>query len=1213
MTDRDAHSRIAALQALQESLDLHRRERSCGLSSEIPEAGAPGGKARPKPRSRLRRLHRFFRRPLVRRVLYGIGGTAAVTALVCAGLMWRLSRGPIELDIATPWLAAAIEENFGGRHKVEVGGTQIERDEGGRTAVRLRDIIVRDADGAIVASAPRAEVGVSGSSLLMGQIRAQRLLLVGAELAIRIETDGQITISTGAERRPLAITPAIVKPAPDGTSAQPGQAVSPQTGPQQGASLAPNGAAALSGSEAFAALLAWIDRLGDLAIEAQDLREIGLKSGNLTVDDLRTGKQWSFEKINLSVTRPRRGGIVVSLGSESVERPWLLTAAVSPAERGRRMIQIEARKVSTKDILLALRVDEGKIEADVPISAVIRAEIGFDGTPLLIDGRVIADAGTIGDMENPSASFEIDKAELSLDWDATRRSLVAPFQILSGGNRFTLLAQLEAPREPSTAWGLSLTGGTIVLGPSAPAGAAVPVSSTTTPSESVPLVLNRILLRAKLDPVKKRIDLEQGDIGNADLRFALSGSVDFSGEPRLTAGLAGTAMPVSAMKRVWPIFIASKVRAWVMDNVQSGHAERLLVAANAPIETLKESGPPIPEDGLSVEVVTNGTSVQPVTGLPAIRDADLTTRITGRTANVTIGRGTVELPSGRKLSVTGGLFEIPDFFPKGPATRTRFRIDGPVPAAAELLAMDRLRDSSGISVDPATSRGNVSGQVTVALPLKADLPKGTAQYTVNVDLTNFAAEKMVMGQKVESPLLKVTANNQGYQIKGDVKINGTAAALDYRKGVNEVDAEVRVQATLDEASRSRLGFDLGPMVSGSVPIRLGGRLAGDRDGRFSVEADLTLAKIDNLLPGWIKLPGRQSRATFTLVNKAQSTRFEDLVIEGPGVQVKGALEIDEKGDLIAAQFPVFSMSDGDKTNLKVDRANDGALRVVMRGDVYDGRNFVKTALAGTPDQKAKRTPDLDLDIRLGAVAGFNGETVRGLELKLSRRGGNIRSLALNAKLGRDTPLIGDLRRTGNRQVIYMETNDAGALFRLVDSYPKMIGGQMWIAMDPPNDDQTPQEGLFNIRDFSVRGEAALNNVVSSAPGGARSGVDFSVMRVEFTRSPGKLNIRDGVVRGPTIGATIDGQIDYTRNDVRMRGTFVPLYGLNNAFGQLPILGLFLGGSNEGLLGITYEVVGPPNGPTLRVNPISAVAPGLLRKFFEFPAANGRLPAEPAQR
>ena len=44
----------------------------------------------------------------------------------------------------------------------------------------------------------------------------------------------------------------------------------------------------------------------------------------------------------------------------------------------------------------------------------------------------------------------------------------------------------------------------------------------------------------------------------------------------------------------------------------------------------------------------------------------------------------------------------------------------------------------------------------------------------------------------------------------------------------------------------------------------------------------------------------------------------------------------------------------------------------------------------------------------------------------------------------------------------------------------------------------------------------------------------------------------------------------------MSGTFVPMYGLNNMFGQIPVLGLFLGGgSNEGLIGVTYEVVGTP--------------------------------------
>ena len=35
----------------------------------------------------------------------------------------------------------------------------------------------------------------------------------------------------------------------------------------------------------------------------------------------------------------------------------------------------------------------------------------------------------------------------------------------------------------------------------------------------------------------------------------------------------------------------------------------------------------------------------------------------------------------------------------------------------------------------------------------------------------------------------------------------------------------------------------------------------DGDSRFAMEADLSQAKIDNLLPGWLKPPGRPARAT----------------------------------------------------------------------------------------------------------------------------------------------------------------------------------------------------------------------------------------------------------------------------------------------------------------------------------------------------------------
>src|SRR6202049_4615011 len=146
--------------------------------------------------------------------------------------------------------------------------------------------------------------------------------------------------------------------------------------------------------------------------------------------------------------------------------------------------------------------------------------------------------------------------------------------------------------------------------------------------------------------------------------------------------------------------------------------------------------------------------------------------------------------------------------PKPAPARVKFRIEGPVPAAAEVLASDRLSEFSGTLIDPNSSKGTVSAVVTLGMPIKRELTKADTTYAITADLGGFAADRLVMNQKLEANTLKVIANNQGYQVKGDVKINGQAASLDYRK-LNEGDADIKLQATLDDASRERLGFGPG--------------------------------------------------------------------------------------------------------------------------------------------------------------------------------------------------------------------------------------------------------------------------------------------------------------------------------------------------------------------------------------------------------------------
>ena len=208
----------------------------------------------------------------------------------------------------------------------------------------------------------------------------------------------------------------------------------------------------------------------------------------------------------------------------------------------------------------------------------------------------------------------------------------------------------------------------------------------------------------------------------------------------------------------------------------------------------------------------------------------------------------------------------------------------------------------------------------------------------------------------------------------------------------------------------RLGIDLGPAVSGSIPIKVIGKI-GDNDSRVGIEADLTSLRLDNILPGWVKVPGKSGKATFIVVKKAQSTPFQDIVIEGGGVSIKGSLEVDQNGDLLNANFPTYAPSDGDKTTLKAERGADGVVKVMMRGDVFDGRGFLKSAISGKEADSKSKTKgiDFDIDLKLGAVAGFNGEALRSVDGKFSRRNGVFKTFTLSGKVGRDTSLTADLR------------------------------------------------------------------------------------------------------------------------------------------------------------------------------------------------------------
>ena len=577
-----------------------------------------------------------------------IGAAVPVAGMVLVGMLalwWRLGSGPIDFDFATPWLAAAIEENFGNHHRIAVGGTQLERDASGRTALRIRDIVVRDAHGEIVASAPKAEVSFSGTGLMTGRVRARRLSLVGAEMQVRIEPDSKVTVFAGTNRQPFVTASATEPALRAGVGAHPSipeRAPAPQVPGSRGDDPGSHGAARL-------------DRQSrSTGLDGRDLSELGLKNGNLTLFDQRNGKQWEFQDINLSLTRPGSGGVALTISSEAGERPWLLRATVSRGEGGIRKVEIETERLPAKDLLLALRIGDGQYRAQ---HSSLRPRARVDRCRRHPEDDRGPDPCWRRDT-SPTPTIRLSRLTStgpSSTWNGMRRGRRwwRRSRSSSGGNRLTLFAQLTPPRESVTSLGAQ--------DHRRQRGARVVGRATRTRWSSTGSSLACASIPTSSGSMSSRAKSATWISGS---RSPAASTI--SGEARLALGIAGTRMSVAAMKRLWPSFINPKVHAWVSEHILSGTVERVVIATNAPIATFKTISPPIPDDGLAIEISGNGAEIRPVDGLPPIRDADMRVRITGRTASVAISRGNIDVSAGRRLAISNGLFEVPDHYMNAP-------------------------------------------------------------------------------------------------------------------------------------------------------------------------------------------------------------------------------------------------------------------------------------------------------------------------------------------------------------------------------------------------------------------------------------------------------------------------------------------------------------------------------------------------------------------
>jgi len=366
--------------------------------------------------------------------------------------------------------------------------------------------------------------------------------------------------------------------------------------------------------------------------------------------------------------------------------------------------------------------------------------------------------------------------------------------------------------------------------------------------------------------------------------------------------------------------------------------------------------------------------------------------------------------------------------------------------------------------------------------------------------------------------------------------------------------------------------------------------------------------------GWTKPIGRAATIQLDIVPKADgSTDLENLKILGDDIDIQGGIALAPDQSLREFYFSDFSVNDLTHVEITATVRDDQVLDIKAEGPSYDGRQFFQSLFAAGQFAGGAEPAEpfgVDFTAQIDTVAGFYDTTAKDVQVTMKKRSGRLIALDAKAQLNGNAPVAVNLEQSGDERLIKAEARDAGAAFRLVGFYPSIEGGEASLQVNLDAGGAGTKTGTLWAREFVVLGDSVVNDVLTDPNSTAvlgerkqqvtRQRIGFNQLRAPFTVGAGKFRLKDAYMNGPMLGATMRGTVDFKAQTVDLGGTYVPLYGLNSALGAIPILGrVLVGRQGEGVVGITFAIKGKLDDPSVLVNPMSVMTPGIFRQIFEF--------------
>jgi hypothetical protein len=1090
------------------------------------------------------------------RGVFGVCGLGIALVVTALGVLFiLLATGPINVESLNPRIAQSLEERLGTRYTVTIGRTSLMRMDGG-IGLGFSGIVIRDSAGRAVVSAPGGRVGLDVLSLLTFSIKVRRLELDGLDLRLGLRADGALSIAAAEDSGAATIE----LPAP-----QP-----------------PDSAQAAGAPDFGLAIFRIIDAMTGVS---QTLDRVALTHGHLEVENESLGRKTVYDDLSLSFDKGDAAA-AIHVSARGAAGRWSIDAAARGGDA--RQVSLTARDLSLDDILLA-HAGHPPFDVDMPISFKVDARLSANSAVQALQGRFALGAGYFKLDDPDHEPFLIDEATGEVAWEpATGRYSFTNLQLLSGATHVNAAGWLAPPTPAQSAWVAHLESSDTVFAGERPGEAALALDQVRFDAHVLPqgptFVIDRLSIHGPTvngEGTGESATVAEGQTLKLNLKVGSSAIVD--------------------VLRLWPSFINAEARTWCIEHIHGGQlvAGSMSVDWDAAAFDLALHKRAVPPASVHGEFATREAVVDLLPGVPPLTGLDAGGVITGHEFVASAKSGVVELSPARRILVADISYTVPDTTPAPIVlAQASARLQGGADALADLLSREALKRYAGFAVDPATIKGQFDGKLDLDLKLGKKVRPEDNQFRAEGNLTNFRVDRFLASERLEQASLSVLAEHGNLKISGQGQMYGVPVAVDLNKGAAD-EGTVVLSLAFDNAARAKLGvFPAASMLNGTMGVRVKAPLT---KSSAEIEVDLTHVAIESPQTGTLKAAGKPGKATFSLRpdGEGQDVAINAITVDAGPVAIRGAAELGADGAFKSAKLTQVRLSPMDELKVEVQNG-DSAVRATVRGAVLDARSLVKGFFsAGGPQGAGK---DLDFDVKIASVMGANAQSLTQFDMTGAWRDGAMRSMQAKAHIGEGVLTV----QADEAGRLRAHATDAGALNKFLDLYSRMEGGTLDLSLQNAEEGN---RGNANISNFVLKNEPALRQLAAAGDPPINGKVDrgvaidpdavrFQKMSVAFTRAPGRLELREAVIFNSQMGLTTQGFIDYAHDRVDLNGTFVPAYQVNSLVTHIPVFGTLLGGGNhEGIFGVNYRIVGPATGPTLNINPLSAMTPGFLRKVF----------------